>query len=154
VRQTYYIIVVEKDEVVYDKIVRALAKLGCDPDIRRVSNQEELDEELTRLAPDFVICDQECSEWNSFAVLQQVRDFQSSMPFALIGGELDEQTQASLVAKGLDVLVGRDRLTELAPTMEEMLRRRREEQWLCVEEIRRSLPPMPLPAKRGARRAG
>ncbi|HWA25823.1 MAG TPA: response regulator [Lacunisphaera sp.] len=147
-RQTYYIIVVEKDEVVYEKIVRALNRLGCHHDIRRVSTQEELDEELTRLAPDFVICDQASSEFNSFAVLQQVREFQASMPFALISGGLDEDTQASLVAKGLDVWVDPNRLTDLAPTVEEMLRRRREEQWLCVEEIRRSLPPMPVASRR------
>jgi DNA-binding response OmpR family regulator len=151
VRQTYYIIVVEQDPVVFEKIVRALAKLGCNSDIRRVSTREELDDELTRLPPDFVICDHEHTEGNSFAVLQQVRAFQSSMPFALIGGGLDESTQASLVANGLDVWLGSDRLADLAPTVEQMLRRKREEQWLCVEEIRRSLPPMPVKRTRVAR---
>jgi two-component SAPR family response regulator len=150
VRKTYYIIVVEEDEVVYQKIVRALEKLGCNHDIRRVSTQAELDDEMVRLAPDFVICDHSRSNWNSFAVLEQVRAFQASMPFALIGGP-DEGTQASLLANGVDACVDHDHLGELAPTVEEMLKRRTEQQWACVEEIRRSLPPMEPTRRRGGR---
>ncbi len=138
-RNTYYIIVVEKDEVVYQKIVRALAKLGCDHDVRRVGTQDELDEELFRLAPDFVICDHSREEWNSFAILEQVRAFQATMPFAVIGGR-EEGVHATLLANGADACVDHDRLGELAPTVQEMLRRRARQQSLQVEEIRRSLP--------------
>lgn len=149
-RPTYYIIVVEKDEAVFKKIVHALEKLGYSHDVRRVSTQAELDDELFRLPPDFVICDHSRTEWNSFAVLQQVRAFQSSMPFALIGG-LDEGTHASLLANGMDACVDYDHLGELAPTVHDMLKRRAEREWQCVEEIRRSLPPMELPRRRVGR---
>lgn len=150
-RKTYYIIVVEKDEAVFKKIVRALEKLGCDHNIRRVCSQMELDDELVRLAPDFVICDHTRSEWNSFAVLEQVRTFQATMPFALIGGGWDDSSHATLLANGVDACVDHDRLDELAPTVQEMLKRRTEQQWLCVEEIRKNLLPAELARRRFGR---
>lgn len=135
-RKTYYIIVVEEDEFVYEKIVRALGKLGCHHDIRRVSTQADLEEELVRLAPDFVICDHSRAEWNSFAILEQVRAFEASMPFAVVAG-LDEGAHATLLASGVDACVDRDHLGELAPTVLEMLQRRAERQWESVKAIRR-----------------
>lgn len=137
-RNTYYIIVVEEDEGVFGKIVRALEKLGGRVVVRRVSNQEELDAELFRVAPDFVICDHSRSPWNSFAVLEQVRAFQESMPFAVIGEHDAEAT--TLLANGADVCVDHNRLGELAPSLQEMLRRCSQRQMQCVEEIRKTLP--------------
>jgi len=135
----YYIIVVEEDEVLYEKIVRALGKLGCDHDIRRVSTREELDDELFRLAPDFVICDHARSNWNSFAILRQVRDFQATMPFAVIGGA-EAGVEEVLLGSGADACLNHDRLGELAPTVEEMLKRRAAQRNLSVGEIRRWIP--------------
>ncbi len=143
-RKTYYIIVVEEDEVAFERIVRALGKLGCEHDVRRVSSQEELDEELVRLAPDFVICDQSRAEWNSFAILEQVRAFQENMPFAVIGGP-DKSALDSLLASGVDACVDHDRLGELAPTLLEMMKRRAEQQWQSVKAIRRTFR---LPGRR------
>jgi DNA-binding response OmpR family regulator len=137
VRNTYYIIVVEEDEVVFGRIVRALERLGRELFVRRVSTQEELDDELFRVAPDFVICDQARSEWNSFAVLEQVRAFQATMPFAALAADLGDEA-STLLASGADCCVTHNRLGELVPTVQEMLRRRNERQSLCVEEIRRS----------------
>lgn len=135
---TYYIIVVEENEVVYEKIVHALAKLGCHHDIRRVCTQDDLEEELVRLAPDFVICEHSRSEWNSFAVMEQVRAFQATMPVAVVGG-LDEEAHATLLARGVDACVHHDDLGELARTVREMLKRRAEQQWQNVQAIRRNI---------------
>lgn len=136
--KTYYIIVVEEDEVVYEKIVRALATLGCHHDIRRVSTQDELEEELVRLAPDFVICDHSRSKANSFAIMEQVRAFQETMPFAVVGG-LDEDAHATLLANGVDACVDHDHLGDLAPTVRQVLKRRAEQQWQHVQAIRSNI---------------
>lgn len=150
--KTYYIIVVEEDEVVYEKIVRALAALGCHHDVRRVSTQDELEEELVRLAPDFVICDHSRAESNSFAIMEQVRAFQETMPFAMVGG-LDEDAHATLLAKGADACVDHDHLGELAPTVREVLKRRAEQQWRNVQAIRSNVRRLVgkcfLPARAG-----
>jgi CheY-like chemotaxis protein len=138
VRKTYYIIVVEEDEVVFEKIVRALEKLGCQHDIRRVSTQEGLEEELIRLAPDFVICDHSRAEWNGFAILEQVRAFEPTMPVAVIGG-LDKSAHATLLASGVDACLDRDHLGELAPTLRQILNRRAAQQWEHVTAIRQNI---------------
>lgn len=151
-RKTYYIIVVEEDEVVYEKIVRALEKLGCHHDIRRVSTQTDLDEELFRLAPDFVICDHSRAEWNGFAIIEQVRAFQDNMPVAVIGG-LDKEAHATLLASGVDACVDHDHIGDLAPTVQEMLKRRAAQQWQSVKAIRRKIRQLAgncfLPARAG-----
>jgi DNA-binding NarL/FixJ family response regulator len=151
VSKNYHIIIVEEEEAVYQSIVSALKKSGSNYHPRRVRTQEELDEELLRLAPDFVICDHSRSEWNSFAVLEQVRAFQPSMPFAVISGGLDEGTHSTLLASGVDACVHKDRLGELAPAVGQMLDRRAELQRQCVEEIRRNIiSTVPL-RRRGSR---
>ena len=137
--KSYCIIIVEEDESVYRKIVSALEKTGGQHHVRRVTRQEDLDDELVELAPDFVICDHSRSPWNSFAVLEQVRAFQPTMPFAVIGGDLDDGLHASLKANGVDTCVDDSRLSELLPAVEGMLHRHEERQRLCVEEIRRNL---------------
>lgn len=141
-RKTYYIIVVEEDELAFERIVRALGKLGCEHDVRRVSTQADLDEELVRLAPDFVICDQSRAEWNSFAIMEQVRAFQDDMPFAMIG-EMDKTAPATLLANGVDAWVDHDHLGDLAPTLLEMMKRHAEQQWQRVKAIRRNLRCLP-----------
>lgn len=134
----YYIIIVEENAVVFEKIVCALQKLGCNHHIRRVCNQDDLDEELIRLAPDFVICDHSRSPWNSFTVLAQVRAFRSDLPLAVIGDGLDERTHSTLLAHGADTCVNDERLGELAPAVQEMLKRRAEQQGQSVQAIRRN----------------
>jgi DNA-binding NtrC family response regulator len=136
-RKSYCIIIVEEDDAVYRRIVEALQHSGCLYHVRRVRTQEEMEEELLQLAPDFVICDHSRCPWNSFAVLEQVRAFQATMPFAVIGGGLDDGMLANLRANGVDACVDCDRLGELVPAVEEMLHRREEQQRQCVDEIRR-----------------
>lgn len=152
VRDTYYIIVVEKDEGLYAKIVSALEKVGGHHNVRRVSSQEELDEELVRLAPDFVICTQSRSPWNSYAVLDQVRAFESTLPFAIICGGAEQEETDGAAAAGVDACLDCDHLAELVPTLEELLKRRTERQRHSVEEIRRSLLSRPRWSRRAAGR--
>ncbi len=142
-RKSYCIIIVEEDERVYRKIITALEKSGCSYHVRRVTTQEELDEELLQLAPDFVICDHSRSQWNSFAVLERVRAFQPTMPFAVVAGGLDDGQSADLLASGIDACVDCDRLGELLPAVEGMLSRHDQRQRLCVEELRRKIHEEP-----------
>jgi DNA-binding NtrC family response regulator len=152
-RKSYCIIIVEEDEAVYRKIVETLQQSGCHYHVRRVTTHDELEEELLQLAPDFVICDHSRSPWNSFAVLKQVRAFQATMPFAVIGGGLDDGMLASLRANGVDACVDCERLGELVPAVQDMLHRREEKQRLCVDEIRRKfIHEHPDRAQRGGLR--
>jgi DNA-binding NtrC family response regulator len=143
-RKSYCIIIVEEDESVYRKIVATLQQSGCHYHVRRVTTQEELEEELLQLAPDFVICDHSRSPWNSFAVLEQVRAFQASMPFAVIGGGLDDGMLASLRANGVDACVDCEHLGELVPAVQDMLHRRDEKQRQSVDEIRKFIHEHPV----------
>lgn len=142
------VIVVEDDTNDYTLIDHALRESGIPCRIRRVDTAEDLEEELLRLAPDLVVCDHASTKWDSFAVLDRVRAFHSNTPFVVVSGSLDERTQAELLMRGADGCVGKNRLTELAPVVQHAIRHQAEDQARRVEEIRRSLPPLPLPRRR------
>jgi CheY-like chemotaxis protein len=145
------IIVVEDDAYDFSLIEHALRDSGLSCRTRRVDTAEELDEELTRLAPDLVVCDHAGASWDSFAVLERVRAFQANTPFLVVSGGLDERTQAELLSKGADGCVGKDQLARLAPLVQQALQHHAEDQRKRVEEIRRSLPPMPVNGRRRLR---
>ena len=131
------VIIVEDDLNDYTLIDHALRDAGLACRVRRVDNAEELDEELLRLAPDLVLCDHAGASWDSLAVLDRVRAFQSNTPFVVVSGALNDHVQAELA--------------KLVPIVQQALEQHAEDQRKRVEEIRRSLPPIPLNARRRSR---
>jgi CheY-like chemotaxis protein len=116
-----------------------------------VDNAEELDEELLRLAPDLVLCDHAVANWDSRAVLDQVRAFQPNTPFVVVSGSMDAGVQAELISRGADACIGKHELAKLVPVVQQALQHHAEDQQRRVEEIRRSLPPIPVNARRRTR---
>lgn len=145
------VIVVEDDANDYCLIEHALRDQGLACRTRRVNSAEELDEELMRLAPDLVVCDHASASWDSFAVLDRVRAFQANTPFVVVSGAIDDRTQAELLSRGVDGCVGKHQLALLAPVVQQALQHHAEDQRKRVEEIRRSLPPIPLNTRRRMR---
>lgn len=142
------VIVVEDDANDYTLIDHALRETGIPCRVRRVDTAEELEDELLRLAPDLVLCDHASAKWDSFAVLERVRAFQANTPFIVVSGSLDERTQAELLLRGVDGCIAKHQLEDLAPVVRQAMLHQAEDQAKRVEEIRRSLPPLPLPRRR------
>jgi CheY-like chemotaxis protein len=151
IKSSKQVIVVEDDANDYTLINHALLESGIPCRIRRVDTADELDEELLRLAPDLVVCDHAGAKFDSFAVLERVRAFQANTPFVVVSGALDERLKAELLARGADGCVTKHELARLAPVVEQALQHHAEDQRKRVEEIRRSLPPMPVNWRRRAR---
>jgi DNA-binding response OmpR family regulator len=152
-KENKQIVVVEDDPADYELIVEALKQAGIRFQARRVDVQSELDEELLRLAPDLVLCDHASAKWDSFAVLGQVRAFESAMPFVVVSGALDEDSEAALRAGGVDGCVSKNHLDDLAPTVCAVLQRCAEQQREKVEAIRRNIIPLDFKRRRPARPA-
>jgi DNA-binding response OmpR family regulator len=138
------IIVVEDDAADYELITEALLQSGCRFAARRVDTQEELDEELFRLSPDLVLCDHGSAKWDSLSILQQVREFESTMPFVVVSGAVDGRTQAQLRRRGVDDCVPKHRLGDLGSTVQRVLRAHEELRRQRVDEIRRTALPLEL----------
>jgi two-component system sensor histidine kinase UhpB len=150
-RSSKQVIVVEDDANDYTLIDHALRESGIPCRVRRVDTAEELDEELTRLAPDLVVCDHAGATWDSFSVLDRVRAFQANTPFVVVSGALNERLQAELMARGADGCVTKTELQRLASVVQRALEMHAEDQRKRVEEIRRSLPPLPVNWRRRMR---
>lgn len=151
IQSSKQVIVVEDDANDFTLIDHALRESGLPCRLRRVDTAEELDEELLRLAPDLVVCDHAGASFDSFAVLERVRAFQTNTPFVVVSGALDERTQAELISRGADGCVGKDQLAKLACVVQEALRHQAEDMRRRVDEIRRSLPPLPVNTRRRVR---
>lgn len=143
---------VEDDARDYELIARALENTGWDFQARRVDNPNQLDEEMLRLAPDVVLCDHGSTKWNSFAVLEQVRAFEPSLPFVVVSGSIDGETQTALLSRGADGCIQKDHLDELAPAVRHVMEVHAARQQQKVDEIRRNLVAfVPLRRSRASR---
>lgn len=136
-KHRFQIIIVEDAPEDFELVTRALRKAGCECDTRRVDGPDELDEELLRLAPDIVICDHAGTQWDSFAVLERVRCFNSTMPFVVVSGSVSDSMREQLLDSGADGCVSKDALPELAGTVERALLSAEQERRKRVEAIRR-----------------
>lgn len=138
-KQPIHILLVEDDPNDFELIANELKSADRRFELRRVDTQDELEEEMPRLAPDLVLCDHASERWDSLVVLQKVRAFEPNMPFVVVSGGLDDGTRAELNARGVDGCVGKDRLTELPQVVQEVLRCHEDKQRQRVREIREHL---------------
>ena len=138
-KSTKQVLIVEDDAKDFELITQALVDAGWTFKARRVDDQVELDEEMLRLAPDVVLCDHGSAKWNSLAILDQVRAFEPSLPFVIVSGSIDGETQTALLSRGADGCISKDHLDELAPAMRHVMDVHAERQQQKVEEIRRNL---------------
>ena len=133
------VLIVEDDARDYELITHALEAAGWSFRARRVDDQTALDEEMLRLAPDVVLCDHGSAKWNSFEILDQVRAFEPSLPFLVVSGSIDGETQTALLSRGVDGCISKDHLDELAPAVRHVMDVHAERQQQKVDEIRRNL---------------
>jgi CheY-like chemotaxis protein len=107
------ILVVEDSSADYDLITQALTRSGLQFHAKRIESSHELAAELERAAPDMVLCDHGFAQWDSDAVLDQVRARVPRVPFIVVTGGVSEETRFRLLARGADDCVFKDRLSDL-----------------------------------------
>lgn len=134
-----HVLLVEDDPNDFELISQELKQADRRFEVRRVDSQEELDEELPRLAPDIVLCDHASARWDSLAVLDQVRSFEPNMPFVVVSGAVNDWAQTQLAARGVDGIVSKNRLGDLLTTVRAAIRSHEQRQWERVRELRAQL---------------
>lgn len=136
-----HVLLVEDDANDSELIAQELKQADRRFEVRRVDTQEELEEELARLAPDVVLCDHASARWDSLAVLDQVRAFEPNMPFVVVSGALNDWSRTQLAARGVDGVVLKQSLAELPSTVRTALRTHQERSQERVRELRAHLRP-------------
>lgn len=134
-----HVLLVEDDPKDFELIAHELVQAEKRVEVRRVDSQEELDEELARLAPDVVLCDHASARWDSLAVLDQVRAFEPNMPFVVVSGTVNDWAREQLSARGVDGVVLKQHLRELPQAVRAAMHAQAERQRERVREIRANL---------------
>ncbi|HTL67393.1 MAG TPA: response regulator [Lacunisphaera sp.] len=133
------VLVVEDNLQDYVLVTQALKEAGYRFGARCIDRPEELEEELLCLCPDLVLCDHGSAKWDSLQILGQVREFEPSLPFIVVSGGLDEFTEASLLARGADACVSKQRLDALPDAVRRTLELHRQRQRERVQELIRDM---------------
>jgi CheY-like chemotaxis protein len=120
------ILVVEDILEDFELISHELDKEGQRFTIRRIESPERLAEELDRQPPDVVLCDHGGAQWDSFAVLAQVRARSAELPFIIVTGDMQHAAVTRALAGGADDLVLKHQLGNLGPAIRRALRLTRE----------------------------
>lgn len=107
------ILIVEDTTEDYELITQELARSGLPFRAKRIESSRELEAEFARAMPDVVLCDHGFAQWDSLAVLDQVRAHGSAVPFIVVSGGLPEETRLRLLGRGADECVSKHRLSDL-----------------------------------------
>lgn len=121
-----HILVVEDIVEDFELISRELDQDGQRFTIRRIESPERLAVELDRQPPDVVLCDHGGAQWDSFAVLTQVRARSADLPFIIVTGDMQPAAVNRALAGGADDLVLKHQLGKLGPAIRRALRLTRE----------------------------
>lgn len=134
---TKQILVVEKNLSDFALISYALRESGSPCTIRRVQTAAELDEELLRLMPDLVICEEGDEHWDASAMLAQVQAFEDTLPVIVVGACPDEARRAGWLARGASACISKGHLSELTAVISRVRRQHAADRLRRLEEIRR-----------------
>lgn len=121
-----HILVVEDDVRDFELISHELEKEGQPFNTKRIESPTGLAEELDRRPPDVVLCDHSGANWDSFAVLKQVREVSNDLPFIIVTGDMRNATVEQALAAGADDLVLKHQLASLGPAIRRAMRLSRE----------------------------
>jgi CheY-like chemotaxis protein len=121
-----HILVVEDVVEDFELICRELEKAGQHFSTKRIESPGSLAEELDRQPPDVVLCDHGGANWDSFAVLNQVRARSADLPFIIVTGDMGHAAVSRALTSGADDLVLKHQLGNLGPAIRRALRLARE----------------------------
>lgn len=124
--QSGHILVVEDVAQDFELISRELENTGQRFSTQRIESPENLAEELDRRPPDLVLCDHGGANWDSLAVLQQVRARSADLPFIIVTGDMQRPAVDRALAGGADDIVLKHQLGALGPAVRRALRLTRE----------------------------
>lgn len=117
-----HILVVEDVAQDFELISHELENTGQSFSIQRIESPEKLAEELDRRPPDVVLCDHGGANWDSLAVLEQVRARSADLPFIIVTGDMRREAVRRALAGGADDLVLKHELGNLGPVIRRALR--------------------------------
>lgn len=120
VRQALRVVVVEDSVRDAEIIVRGLRGAGFDADWIRAENETQYLAALDT-APDLIICDYSLPNFDGLRALDLLAERELEIPFVLISGTIGEEKAATVIQRGADDYLLKDRLARLGPAVRRAL---------------------------------
>lgn len=132
------ILIVEDMPEDQELVLRALRKSGIAFESRIVETEKGLGEALSSGWPQVVLSDFTLPSFDGMRALRQVKAADSSLPFILVTGSLDEETAVQVMKSGADDYILKDRIVRLpAATLAALkMRAAREDKSRAEEALR------------------
>jgi two-component system sensor histidine kinase EvgS len=105
--------------------VMELGKGGLRFQYMRVDTRDEFIKALNEFRPDIVISDYMLPSYNGMQALKDVREFDSSVPFLLYTGSMNEETAVECLKAGAEDYVIKEHITRLPFAVKEALEKHR-----------------------------
>ncbi|HSQ04397.1 MAG TPA: response regulator, partial [Burkholderiales bacterium] len=140
--ETLRVVLLEDSASDAELIIRELRSFGYGTQWVRIDTEEDFRAQIGS-DPDLILADYTLPEFDALRALEILRDQGFSTPFIIVTGTLTEETAVSVLKRGADDYLLKDRLTRLGPAVKTALQQRqlREDrkraQQLLIESERR-----------------
>ena len=134
------ILLLEDNPTDAELIRRLLTKEKGPCDFFLASDGESFRTGLKEFAPDIVISDNSLPQFNSTQALEITRQWFRHLPFILVTGTVSEEFAASMISKGADDSILKDRLTRLSAAIDSAIKQRssEKEKTLALQQLIKS----------------
>lgn len=141
------VLLLEDDRLDAEMAIRLLKRSGMDIDYKWVSNRSDYLDALKKFSPDVILADNELPRYSATEALEDFKRMDLPIPFIMVTGTVSEEFAVSMIKKGADDYILKDRPERLPNAIEsaikqhqaEMQRRRAVDQLRASEEKYRTM---------------
>jgi PAS domain S-box-containing protein len=139
-KENLKILLLEDSNIDAEMTRRLLRKSGVSFEDRQVMSKEHFEQSLGSYQPDVILADNELPEFNAAEALDILRRHAIHTPFILVTGTMSEEFAVSMIKKGADDYILKDRPERLPAAIEAALKQRsiEREKDQAVDQIRQS----------------
>lgn len=116
------VLLLEDDRLDAEMAIRLLKRSGMDIEYRWVSNRNDYLDALDHFAPDVILADNELPRYSASEALEDYQSRGLSIPFIMVTGTVSEEFAVSMIKKGADDYILKDRPERLPNAIESAIK--------------------------------
>lgn len=134
------VLLLEDDRLDAEMAIRLLKRTGMDIDYKWVSNRTDYLDALENFSPDVILADNELPRYSATEALEDFKRLDLSIPFIMVTGTVSEEFAVSMIKKGADDYILKDRPERLPNAIESAIKQHQaeKESRLVTEQLKAS----------------
>lgn len=137
---TLKILMLEDNRLDAEMVIRLLKRSGLDFHHQLVTHPADYRTVLQAMKPDIVLADNELPRYSATEALEDMQSLAPGTPFVMVTGTVSEEFAVSMIKKGADDYILKDRLERLPKAIESAINHRKveRERMAMVDQLRES----------------